>query len=1023
MGAIKNIYPSSTEHYAAIHPRKYKTQSDIYMGAVTNKFKDIGHAQRYSTQELFEAMSSGQCVLLANYEVVNRTNDYKGDMRFISASAFTIDIDDVEEMTNPKRVLYDLKYLCAGLFYTFSHGKEEKGNRYRLVFQLDQSITDEKEYNMLVEYMMDYLKRLGLPVDESPKSPTQVIRPGISGYEINDFSIALLTKKWLSEAKEQEEHKQREREAEQKERAKQFRHDIYKPITFEELKEMCEAIGYIPSGGTIETWKRMCLILKHQVITGNLTNEQGYELYCIISGNEAQERTWNGFKPRGDVKIGTLIAYAIKEAGYKRKHVYNYALNNTPESIPTELIKVNKYLPTEVAKDLIQRKQRLIVHSPTGSGKTTSFVNAFKESASEDWSKVKDNKNFHYYIFSAPTIPLTEQVAKNHHIFCAMGGMKNLRNKITHEAVTGCRYFVCTYDKTKEIVDCLTDGLDYEGEKPTFTIVIDEIHKFTEAYNYRFRAIDQLEQLINIATSFIGLSGTPEDILKDGFDKLIKIDNGINKSPCLNYKVFMYEKKKDADIMLIPVIQALLSQTRVLLFINRKERIERIRDILRKQGIKTQTVTSDSKHSPTYKNIIENAHIDDDVQVLITTTVLADGVNIENGDDEKWTCLVVADEAAPIFNPSTIKQISNRFRGDYKYFGLYIHQPNPKYKEIHRFNIESEYQYRKKIVSGYVNYLNEEFKKEYLQEFIPSLVEKNNGIFHKSQDEKAMIEFNPLFVRHQSMKRKEDYYKLFRNAFIQEVGRQIGVTCSGIFNMNEIVKKKGVDVSSILELIEGQQAQAKKENDELRAAFSTFFDEQMYECFQMKDEQSLEGFKTQVHPDQYSSVMKNYKIADFETCKKVGQGVKRKADINTYSNDIKALVDLALFDHVKKSNVTKKVFMELLKLANEKQVSADFKEFTEKKLVKKLKVQLKDIKTALQLFHTISSRSNSHNYTTIQPLTVELVANRHGIDQAAIKNSVIQYVVQQRNEKQVQIMLSAIYEKWGIESLKNDAIL
>lgn len=136
-------------------------------------------------------------------------------------------------------------------------------------------------------------------------------------------------------------------------------------------------------------------------------------------------------------------------------------------------------------------------------------------------------------------------------------------------------------------------------------------------------------------------------------------------------------------------------------------------------------------------------------------------------------------------------------------------EPNPNYIETYRFNISSEYEYRKMIVNGYVVELNQEFRGRYT-EFIPSVVERENGIFYRSQEENAEIEFNSLFVRHQSMRRKERYYTLFRNAFIVEVGRQLGVKCSGIFNVNEEVEKNGSDLSGLLQNFETQREKEKR---------------------------------------------------------------------------------------------------------------------------------------------------------------------------------------------------------------------
>lgn len=1026
-----NIEP--LRHYAVIHGTKFFNQpKNGDMGKVTNDFKRIGHTALYTTQELLEALSHGYCVILSNFEI-----DSKNSFRFVSSSAFTLDIDDDKEETNPIEVLNDLKDICAGLFYTFNHGK--KGNRYRLFFNLDESLTDQDDLKALTEFMIDYLKGKGLPIDTGVKNPMQVIRPGIKGYEVNNFNVTLKVSELLPKAKSKVQKKQALLEARRKERKQSMNDGLFNPATFKELKDACEAIGYIPSGNGEDSrkkWLQIVYALKNEVITGVISDIEGFELYSIVSGVEASQSYWNNIKPRGEVKVGTVFLHA-ENAGYKRKHKYGYAQHETLEKVPQEVIKVDGYLTAEIAKTLIQRKQRLIVDSPTGSRKTTSFMNAFKELAKEESI---------YYLFICPTRSLTEQVGIKNNVNYVMGGETNIENFITTKAINGERIFVCTFDKACELVSYLSKGINYSGKRPQFVMVVDEIHKFTEAHNYRGRVIDDLDQMTTIATSFIGISGTCEDILKDNFDSLIKIDTGNNKSPCLEYRVFTYSpktgktytnskgnkvelnEKNIADVMLLPVIKGMLGRTKVLVFLNNKERIQRVAKLLKKEGISTQVVTSDDRRSPAYANIVKNEAIDNKAQVVLSTSVIADGVSINNGLN--WSCLVVADKASPNFNPATIKQMSNRFRNNYRFFCLYMRELNPEYSDNKRFYIESAYQYRKKVVEDYVDYLNEEFMDEYLQEFTSSKIEKANGIYYRSTDENARIEYNPLFVRHRAMESKERYYNVYRQAFIEEVGRQLGIQCKMVVNLNELAlnSEKGMEaLTEPLEQLKEEQEKKKLNDIELRANFILFFDESIWNSFRRGDEESLRLFKQDVHPSQYRSMKRLCPIADFETCKTVGESIKKDADTHKYYNDIQALVEIATFDQTKKRNITKRVFVELEKVVEVTFTSKEFREYTEKELPKKLKVSETDVKAALKLFHKDAFKRGGKFYNTLQPLTIERVANLHNarlvdgksikLNTTSVRNSILKYVYTQ-NARQQPKLLDAIKVKYGIEKLE-----
>lgn len=995
---------SDIKHYAAIHHKKYVRQPRGFeMGVVTNDIKRQAHAQLYTTSKLLEAFSNGQNILLSNFEI-----DLKNNIRFISSSAFAIDLDDDLKVTDPLQVLESLKDICTGLFYTFSHGL--KGNRYRLLFQLDEPITVLEDMEDLIEYMTFYLKSKGLPVDGQAKSPTQIIRGGLAGYEINDYEAALKTDEWLEKSREHSKEKRKAIAERQAESAKKLKENLQNPVTFVELKEMCETIGHIPSGAgdsVTAKWLQVVYALKHYVQTGFIDNEQGYELFHIVSGGESNERYWNSIKPSGFVTIGTVIHHAT-QAGYKRKHSYGYALRGTTEPIENERIKVNEHIPVDVAKELLTRKQRLLVDSPTGSGKTTNFMGAFKELANED---------LHFYIFAAPTRPLTEQIAKEHDVFCVVGGINKLKQSIFESVKNGNRLFVSVFDKVAELISHIES---FSGLKVDFSIVIDEFHEFTSAYNYRFTVIDQLEKLSRSATTLIGLSGTCEDVLKTDFDKLITIDNGNRKSPNLDYRVFTYDtmengtsKPENADLMLIPVIRGMLQQVRVLLFVNSVERIRRIVRLLKGEGISCQVVTSDNKQSETYTNIIENGKIDDSTQVVISTTVLSTGVSIKN--ELNWGCVVVCDNASPIWNPGVVKQISNRFRNQYRYFGLYMRSPNPDYKELRRFNIEAEYQHRLRTVTGYVDYLNEEYQGDALKGFIASKVERENGIFYKSSDEAANIEFNPLFIRHQSMRKKERYYAAYRTAFINEIGRMIEHKLTGIFNVNEEVRKNGSDLSGLLAKIEAEKEEKKLEAEELRENLQSYFDEQTYLAFVHEDnEMALEFFKKNAHPDHYNAAKRISKLVDYETCLKLVGAVKNRNETNKYTNDIQALTEIASFDYIKKATITKKIYKELMKITEETYTSADFKEITEKKIPKKLKVAKKDVRETLKLFHKFSSRPGGVSSVEISPLSIGLVAKiRHEIDQHIVEKSILKYI-SMRTPQQQKILMKSV-EKLGLK--------
>lgn len=216
----------------------------------------------------------------------------------------------------------------------------------------------------------------------------------------------------------------------------------------------------------------------------------------------------------------------------------------------------------------------------------------------------------------------------------------------------------------------------------------------------------------------------------------------------------------------------------------------------------------------------------------------------------------------------------------------------------------------------------------------------------------------------------------------------------------------------------------KLEANELRANFASYFTEEVYEAIvYQRDESSLDMFRDSVHADQWSATLRNARLTDFKTCKKLGAAIKRRADISTYSNDIKALAEIATFDHVREATVTKKVFKELSKLELKTYTSAEFKTIIEDKLPKSLKVRKVEVKEALKLFHRYSSRSEKERYTSIAPLTVDLVAKvRHEVEPEAVEKSVLRYI-DTRSTQQRKVMRAAVLKKWGIDNVEDDFLL
>lgn len=904
----------SSIHHVLIHSVPFKQQPKGHeMGKVTNDLKR-SYSEPVTVKSILDLFAKGHCILLSNAEV-----DQDNRFRFISSSIFAIDIDDDEKVTSPEEILFSLKDKAVGLFYTFSHGI--KGNRYRLVFQLDQTVNDELKMKGIIELVAGDLKRLGLPVDTQAKNPLQIVRGGKKTVLINENN-KLDTNKLLERVKQETVKRQQDL-------YNAFEKEL-RPVPFDALKEMAETIGYIPTGsGQGELWKRLVIGVKHYVNQGHITLNEGFELFDIISGGEQSQKAWEKLKANGQATIKSFI-FESQKRGYKGK--YNYYGNDEQieETYQRETIKVKKYIPTEIAKEIICRNKRILVDSPTGSGKTTSFLNAFKE--------LESNEN-HFYIFTTPTIALTLQNAGKHRLMSIKGQTKNLYQMIYQYVKSGKRIFISTYDMTPVLIEILRSI----EQHITFTLVVDELHKFITDYDlsYRYEAIKNLYETSKQAKSFIGLSGTIDEIYKNEFESVIKIDNGNPASPCQEIAVYTYEKKENALVELVQLIEVWSTRRKLLIYIQSKKKIEQLKKILQRKKIKVRAINANSKSNSTYKQIVDSETIDSDVQVVLTTSVIADGVNIQNELD--WEVIAVCNEFSNLFNYSSIKQISNRMRNTYRRFSIYMQEPKPDKKDLSLFRIEQAYQFRLGIAERITKEINEHPYFD-MQLFRRSVIERRYGIFPGIEG----LEIDTMFLRHAVSQEQERYYRSFRLAFIKAVEKALHSKISSMLNITKEIEAKRLDLTFTKELLSEIEEQEEAEKQEKASGIEGAFTEEVYQAFLSEDDNVLQEFKQQVLPSHYSCLFLLTKIADYETCKKIVSQVERDADTHKFYNSIRYLTEGMYLTALDRPSKTKKVLEKVLQLNEYFLTNQEFDEEL-KKIAKQTRTTPKDVKEVVKM--------------------------------------------------------------------------
>lgn len=956
---VQASYEHPLKHLVLFHHKAYTSQPKGHeMARITSDLKKQESHQFFTLEEILQHFSHGYSGILAQV---------KQNMGFVASDLIAVDVDDDDQQTDPKQLFIQTK--ASGLFYTFSHGI--KGNRYRLIFRLDKPITSEELYVAAAELLADDLIKQGFPVDPQVQKPKIPIRGGKSRSEYFIDERNFLSSDFLLErAKRRSEERQRALY----ERLKKQGENEYRIYPFDELKEMAETIGHIPTGaGRNEEWTSLCLSIKSYEEQGFITYEQGFELFSIISGGEETEARYRGFKPR-NITIGTFVGRA-KECGYTNKYYFTEGKAPIPK-IEYELVKekFKQFIPTEFALKLLNERKRILIDSPTGSGKTTAFIEAFKQA---------ETSNNHAYIFAVPYVGLVEQLTKEHKVQAVYGANNNklYKNVFRYVQKEGKRVFVCTYDMTPALLEFLRLTISTDL---SFTLVIDEYHKFTTDYdpNYRKAAIQHLDEISKQARTLIALSGTTDEINKNDFDVVIDIDNGQKGSPITDFTVYTYEQKKSGIAELTELIKTTSNHRKLLVFIESKEQIQLIAKALRKQGIKTATLTADDKRNSTYKSIVESGAVDSTIQVILSTSVIADGVSILN-DTARFEVIAVCTDFSNLFNPSRLKQMSNRLRKHYDRFSVFMQeQKGDDPKKI--YSLDARYYDKEKIAQRLSADLNDDpFFSPLL--FHKSILENRYALL---LDDENKVHYNRKDLRYFASKDQERYYMGKRLAFIEAVKKVLHVQEARVLNVSEEIRKKRLDMSVVEGLLQEQQEQKKLDDEQKKNALGTAFTKEVYKAFRTDEQEPLQSFKESVLPRHYNHLKQTTKYIGFKTCLHLARQVQCNADVFIFLNDIKVLNDIIYFNSLKRKNHNRKVVEEILKL-NEFMTIEEYK--TElSQIAKKLKLKIKDVTAFTHYFIYEESRNNKERFKrVVGTITIQHVADKYQLDSDTVKQIMI----------------------------------
>lgn len=349
-----------------------------------------------------------------------------------------------------------------------------------------------------------------------------------------------------------------------------------------------------------------------------------------------------------------------------RKKMQDVLLDNYLNNINLkENLKYDKYLADNV--DIINKLNKIcvkegthLVEALTGAGKTYLIAQTFKE-----LSEKYPNRLF---IIACPNKIQNEQNEKSYKLKALVGG--------EYVEEFNSNLISMVYDKASNITDYLV------SKNKDLTLIIDEAHQLIYSNNFRKEAITQLEELQSIANTTIHLTATTRTNLHaQKYNSYLKCTpfKTVTNIDTLN---LIYGTKESLENSLIRTIKLELSRNKkVVVFVNNKEFMTDLYEYYLKDQFKGKNIAlldSDKKGSDLFNSIVDNSIIPNYVDILLTTSVLECGTNLNNNN----LSMMYFVDSNLYFNLDNIEQSLNRARQKQDNSYVFISKENTDIKVI-----------------------------------------------------------------------------------------------------------------------------------------------------------------------------------------------------------------------------------------------------------------------------------------------------------------------------------------------------
>jgi len=1047
------------DNIADIHKEfKSNTNEQLTLKQILERVTD-GYAVRFGNFT-FQPYSNDQIeklrILRDNpHEYSEKKNEFDGkrQLRLKNSNIIALDVDDDTGRTNPIDVFNSIG--ANALYYSYSHNtwSDFNGyqNAYRLIFICDETIADRSLYEHIRnEYINKIYGRF--PELRPHETENGKLKGGIDKVSIDSFLFGTSNKDYKINEEAPKVNVQSFVYAYNKKRLfesmvarktnKNFA-GLRSVVNDSKIIHVANQIGDTNGYLDHKEWETVAIGLWNSAQLGEIEEETALEALQILDGYNRSETYYQKFKRPLDqlpedkqATIGSFNRLASQKGINYRVYTYQTTKQNeqTQTPINTNTINIERYISKDDMLTIIKDSvKKALVTAPTNSGKTYATIEAGKE-------YLNQNKETFIY-FATPSIALSRQIAEKYSLGEALEGKKNVDNIIKGAIYDGSRLITGTYDKARLILRKLPKDMK-------LTVIVDEAHQEVNAYNYRRKAINDLFNLADNGrvNKFIGLTGTPEEINLENYQQLNRIYQS-NQQPLAERLVFpLYQKASlFTEVTTRSIIKEVKAGKKVLAFINNKKQIERIRKALRKVDIAVQTVTSDSRNSQTYTYLAKYEAFPKDTQVILATSVIADGININN--DENYSCVIAPHyQEAPFFNTATLRQATNRFRQTYNKIivPLFIKSDLEEFREQNTKAFDFEPNYRELLEdSEKTSHILYDFFKDTPDLFKGSIIEHASSLFNPTKEKrfnyweaynerkkrdsgrsdynKRIVEdleelteqklvIDKRAVRLQISKDKADYYSYFPFAFIKKVQSMLNMEGEQVDAYSYFANEDESDRQTIQETINYLKAMANKENQEKADRLTETLTEDLYSDLQneyysnndqwREDSELIKNAKQALADFHYSGLKSIITFLDYDEAIKELQLIEKKEQANQLVNDLDALTYLKHKARRKARGKIQPTDLYINELENEISKHEDLISASVKneiisnvaKTIKKRKSK-KDVKRIFNKFFTISASKRTRNkrLNSYSLITHKHIMDHHNLDKKTYEKIKLNY--------------------------------